>query len=119
MSAPEKITLSGLSRGELETLAERLLNEGQSTFLDEARDVLRAGLAAASWISVDDPGARHQHRNVVCTQLGNEHFAAFATTTSKSRLNFLEVLRAGFADYVLNAEALRDLAEAGSGNEGE
>lgn len=25
----------------------RLLNEGQGTFLDEARDVLRAGLAAA------------------------------------------------------------------------
>lgn len=84
----------------------RLLNEGQSTFLDEARDVLRAGLAAASWISVDDTGARHQHRNGVCTQLGNNHFAAFATTASKSRLNFLEVLRAGFGDYVINAEAL-------------
>jgi Transposase IS66 family len=93
----------------------RLLNEGQSTFLDEAREVLRAGLSAASWISVDDTGARHQHRNVVCTQLGNDHFAAFATTASKSRLNFLKVLRAGFGDYVINAEALaymrqRDLA---------
>jgi hypothetical protein len=84
----------------------RLLNEGQGTFLNEAREVLRAGLAAASWISVDDTGARHQHRNGVCTQLGNEHFAAFATTGSKSRLNFLKVLRAGFADYVINAEAL-------------
>jgi hypothetical protein len=72
----------------------RLLNEGQGTFLDEAREVLRAGLAAASWISVDDTGAR------------NEHFAAFATTASKSRLNFLKVLRAGFTDYVINAEAL-------------
>jgi hypothetical protein len=84
----------------------RLLNEGQGTFRDEAREVLRAGLAAASWISVDDTGARHQHRNGVCTQLGNDHFAAFATTASKSRLNFLEVLRAGFTDYVLSAEAL-------------
>ena len=84
----------------------RLLNEGQSAFLDEARDVLRAGLSAASWISVDDTGARHQHRNGVCTQLGNDHFAAFATTASKSRLNFLEVLRAGYRDYVINAEAL-------------
>ena len=84
----------------------RLLNEGQGTFLNEAREVLRAGLVAASWISVDDTGARHQHRNGVCTQLGNEHFAAFATTGSKSRLNFLKVLRAGFADYVINAEAL-------------
>src|SRR4051794_30800338 len=76
----------------------RLLNAGQDAFLDEAREVLRAGLSAAGWVSVDDTGARHRHRhrNLVCTQLGNEHFAAFATTGSKSRLNFLEVLRAGF-----------------------
>src|SRR5689334_12177644 len=74
----------------------RLLNAGQDTSLDEAREVLRAGLGVAPWISVDDTGARHMHRNGVCTQLGNEHFAAFATTASKSRLNFLEVLRAGF-----------------------
>jgi hypothetical protein len=84
----------------------RLLNESQSTFLDEAREVLRAGLSTAGWVSVDDTGARHNHQNGVCTQLGNEHFAAFATTASKSRLNFLEVLRAGFTDYVINAEAL-------------
>ena len=68
--------------------------------------MLRAGLATAGWISVDDTGARHRHQNGVCTQLGNEHFAAFATTGSKSRLNFLEVLRAGYRDYVVNAEAL-------------
>jgi Transposase IS66 family len=84
----------------------RLLNRGQDAFLAEAREVLRAGLATADWISVDDTGARHRHRNGTCTQLGNEHFAAFATTGSKSRLNFLEVLRAGYGDYVVNAEAL-------------
>src|SRR4051794_33328329 len=84
----------------------RLLNAGQEAFLAEAREVLRAGLSTVGWISVDDTGARHEHRNGVCTQLGNEHFAAFATTGSKSRLNFLEVLRAGFTDYVINVEAL-------------
>src|SRR5436305_2050582 len=84
----------------------RLLNAGQGAFLDEAREVLRAGLSTAGWVSVDDTGARHKHQNGVCTQLGNDHFAAFATTASKSRLNFLEVLRAGFTDYVVNAEAL-------------
>src|SRR3954471_5379687 len=84
----------------------RLLNAGQDTFLAEAREVLRAGLATAGGRSVDDPGPRHEHRNGVCTQLGNDHFAAFATTGSKSRLNFLEVLRAGHGDYVVNAEAL-------------
>jgi Transposase IS66 family len=84
----------------------RLLNAGQDTSLAEAREVLRAGLSVAGWVSVDDTGARHEHRNGVCTQLGDEHFAAFATTGSKSRLNFLEVLRAGHADYVIDAEAL-------------
>ena len=68
--------------------------------------MLRAGLSTAGWISVDDTGARHKHQNGVCTQLGNDHFAAFATTASKSRLIFLEVLRAGFTDYVVDAEAL-------------
>jgi Transposase IS66 family len=91
----------------------RLLNSGQNVFLDEARDVLRAGLATASWISVDDTAARHKHQNGVCTQLGNGHFTAFATTASKSRLNFLEVLRAGYGDYVVNAEALAYMRQRG------
>jgi hypothetical protein len=84
----------------------RLLNAGRDAFLDEAREVLRAALSTAGWISVDDTGARHRHRNGVRTQPGNDHFAAFVTTASKSRLNFLEVLRAGLTDYVINAEAL-------------
>ncbi len=94
----------------------RLLNEGQDAFRSEARDVLRAGLASAAWISVDDTGARHRGRNGTCTQIGNDHFAAFATTASKSRLNFLTLLRAGHGDYVINAEALtymRDRALSG------
>ncbi len=84
----------------------RLLSAGKEDFLTEARGVLRAGLESAAWISADDTGARHKGTNGVCTQIGNDHFAAFATTTSKSRLNFLELLRAGHGDYVVNAEAL-------------
>src|SRR3954447_21729859 len=34
----------------------RLLNAGQDAFLDEAREVLRAGLSTAGWVSVDDTG---------------------------------------------------------------
>ena len=37
-----------------------LLNTGQDGFLTEARDVLRAGLQSAAWISVDDTAARHK-----------------------------------------------------------
>src|SRR3954463_11133199 len=41
----------------------RLLNAGQDAFLAEAREVLRAGLATAGWVSVDDTGAPHQDRD--------------------------------------------------------
>jgi len=84
----------------------RLLIGRQGCFLDEARDVLRAGLEAAAWVTVDDTGARHQAANGYCTQIGNDDFTWFGTTGSKSRLNFLELLRAGHADYVINPEAL-------------
>jgi hypothetical protein len=95
----------------------RLLIGEQQPFLDESQEVLRAGLESAGWITVDDTGARHKAVNGVCTQIGNDHFAWFGSTTSKSRLNFLELLRAGHADYVVNAEALaymRERALAGS-----
>ena len=84
----------------------RLLIASQDGFLDETRDVLRAGLSSAPWITVDDTGARHKAANGFCTQIGNAHFAWFGTTGSKSRGNFLHLLRAGHSDYVINAEAL-------------
>jgi hypothetical protein len=89
----------------------RLLIEGQDGFLGEAREVLRAGLCSAAWITVDDTGARHKASNGFCTQIGNAHFAWFGTTASKSRLNFLTLLRAGYDDYVINDEALTYMRE--------
>src|SRR5918993_1451505 len=89
----------------------RLLIGNQQRFLAEARDVLRAGLAQAPWITVDDTGARHKAANGTCTQIGNDHFAWFGTTASKSRLNFLGLLRAGYPDYAINAEALAYMRE--------
>src|SRR4051812_5286146 len=50
-----------------------ILTAGKDTFLDEADRVLRAGLETASWISVDDTGARHKAANGVTTQIGNSH----------------------------------------------
>ena len=83
----------------------RILTDANGAFIAEARDVLRAGLEHAAWISVDDTGARHQGRNGFCTQIGNDAFTFFATTGSKSRGNFLELLRAGHSDYALNDQA--------------
>ena len=82
----------------------RLLIDGQDDFLAENRDVLRAGLRTAAWITVDDTGARHARQNGFCTQIGNDRFTWFATRASKSRLNFLDLLRAGH--YVINDAAL-------------
>ena len=38
----------------------RLLIDGQEGFVTESREVLRAGLQTAAWITVDDTGARRQ-----------------------------------------------------------
>jgi Transposase IS66 family len=91
----------------------RLLSGKQGAFLAEAGEVLRAGLGSASWITVDDTGARHKARNGFCTHIGNDRFAFFATTGSKSRLNFLELLRAGQDDYVINPAALDYMRDHG------
>lgn len=84
---------------------QRLLTEQHDDFLAEARDVLRAGLQTSPWISVDDTGARHKVANGFCTQIGNDRFTWFGTRPSKSRLNFLDLLRAGHTDFMLNDAA--------------
>ena len=84
---------------------QRLLTDQQEDFVAEAQDVLRAGLETSPFVSVDDTGARHAGKNGFCTQIGNDWFTWFGTRSSKSRLNFLELLRAGHTDYVLNDAA--------------
>jgi hypothetical protein len=84
---------------------QRLLTDKKENFVAEAQDVLRAGLETSPYVSVDDTGARHAGKNGFCTQIGNDWFTWFATRSSKSRLNFLDLLRAGHTDYVLNEAA--------------
>jgi hypothetical protein len=107
VTVPRLVTLLGAIGIEVsKRQVVRLLIGRQDRFIDEARDMLRAGLATAAWVTVDDTGARHKAKNGFCTHIGNDRFAWFGTTGSKSRLNFLDLLRAGHADYVINAEAL-------------
>jgi hypothetical protein len=47
------------------------------------------------YLQTDDTGARHGGKNGYCTYIGNEFFAWFESTQSKSRVNFLSLLRAG------------------------
>ena len=80
----------------------RILTEGKQVFHEEKAELLTAGLATAKYIQVDDTGARHEGKNGYCTQIGNEFFAYFESTDSKSRLNFLQVLRGEHRDYLSN-----------------
>lgn len=88
----------------------RIITEGKEEFHTEKEEILQVGLEVSRYINVDDTGARHQGRNGYCTYIGNELFAWFESTESKSRINFLKLLRAGHSDYVLNAEALSYMA---------
>jgi hypothetical protein len=91
-----------ISSGQL----HRLITEGKESFHREKDEILQVGLRVSRHIHVDDTGARHRGKNSTVTHIGNEWFAWFETTESKSRINFLELLRAGHTDYVLNGEAL-------------
>ena len=90
-----------ISAGEL----NRILTENNEAFHQEKAELLPAALAVSDYVEVDDTGARHQGHNGACTQIGNELFASFASTASKSRLNFLELLRQPHTDYVINETA--------------
>ena len=91
----------------------RFLINNKKPFIDEASGVLHAGLSSAKWVTTDDTGARHKARNGYCTHIGNDHFAWFKTTYSKSRLNFLKLLRAGDTGYEINVAALDYMSQRG------
>src|SRR4051812_35401429 len=90
-----------------------LLTRHQDSFHTEKDAILAAGLATARWVTVDDTGARHAGCNAYTTHIGDARFAWFATRPSKSRLNFLDLLRAGHPDFVINAAAVAYLVERG------
>jgi len=83
-----------------------LLSADKARFHDEKDALLLSALAHSRYVSVDDTGTRHQGNNAYVTQIGNECFAWFQTTASKSRINFLQLLRAQHGDYQINAKAL-------------
>ena len=84
----------------------RLLSAKLGSFRAEDEAVLRAGLAEASFITVDDTGARHAGKGCFTTHIGSDRFAAFRTGPGKSRLAFLSRLLGGAARYVINAAAV-------------
>ncbi len=83
-----------------------ILHDDKTPFHDEKDALLAAGLALSAYVTVDDSGARHQGKNGYVTHIGNQYFASFHSSMSKSRINFLELLRAGQTDYGITASAL-------------
>ena len=92
-----------ISMGQL----SRMLTEHNDSFHQEKEQLLPAALKVSPYVQADDTGARHKGRNGYCTQIGNDLFASFESTNSKSRINFLEILRRPHTDYVINEIAER------------
>ena len=80
----------------------RILVEEKESFHTEQSQVLQAGLETAEYIHTDDTGARHQGQNGYCTVIGNDLFAHFSSTKSKSRENYLRILRGANEEFILN-----------------
>src|SRR4051794_16175572 len=98
-----------LSKGQIVAI----LTANKDVFHAEKDAILEAGLASAAWVTVDDTAARHAGHDEYTTHIGDDRFAWFATRPSKSRLNFLDLLRTGDPDYVINAAALAYLVVHG------
>jgi hypothetical protein len=91
-----------ISAGQL----NNLLIEEKERFHREKDRILTVGLQVSSYINVDDTGARHKGQNGYCTHIGNESFSWFESTGSKSRINFLKLMRAGHSDVVISMDAI-------------
>lgn len=96
-----------ISSGEI----NRIITEDKERFHREKEEILKVGLKVSKYINVDDTGARHNGKNGYCTHIGNEIFACFESTESKSRINFLKILRAGSNDYVISPDAICYMGE--------
>jgi hypothetical protein len=94
-----------ISTGQLNAI----LLEGHDGFHAEKDALLPTAREVSGVLHTDDTSARHCGQNAVCTHIGNEFFASFHTTDSKSRLNFLRLLCQPEERYSVNEEMLMSL----------
>jgi hypothetical protein len=94
-----------------------ILVENKDAYHVEKEDMLEPGLRGAGHFNTDDTGARHDGKNGYCTHVGNPLFSYFQSTESKSRINFLEVLRGKHTDYVISDECLDYMFEHGASDD--
>lgn len=91
-----------ISSGQL----NRILTEDKEAFHKEKDEILSVGKEVSGHLQTDDTGARHKGKNGYCTYIGNDLFAWFKSTESKSRINFLELLGTDHEGYIVNAGGL-------------
>jgi hypothetical protein len=82
-----------------------ILIENKEIFHQEKESLLAKGIELSEELRTDDTGARHTFKNAFCNCINSSLFTYFTTTFSKSRINFLEILRVGRTDYYLNETA--------------
>ena len=87
----------------------RILTQGHDEFHKEKEDILEASLQSSSYAVVDDTGLRHKTQNGFCTNISTEKSSYFQSSLSKSRLNFLMILRGKYKDYCINEYGLEYL----------
>jgi len=98
-----------ISKGKI----NNILIHGKDNFHYEKEQILSKALSLSGHINVDDTGARHKGNNGYCTHIGNEYFAWFESTDSKSRINFLKLLSRGYDDFIINDDALEYMQKRG------
>lgn len=81
---------------------DNILADAVTEFKPEKEDILDAGIRCTSCVQADDTGARHAGKNGYCTVIRNDLFAYYASTTSKTRINFLKILQGKNTDFVIN-----------------
>jgi len=83
-----------------------ILTENKASFHTEKETLLSTGIKLNEELRTDDTGARHKFRNGFCNCINSSLFTYFKTTYSKSRINFLEILRQSRSDYQINETSL-------------
>lgn len=84
----------------------RLLTEGHEAFYQEKDDLLPAAREVSAYLQTDDTSARHRGKSGHTLHIGNDLFASFFTTDTKSRVNFLKILLTPHQGYLFNGDAL-------------
>ena len=91
-----------ISAGQL----NNILIENKDAFIEEVAELLPVAAKAEGQIQTDDTGGRHKGKNQYTTVIGNSLFSIFATTESKSKINFLQLLQCGKKEYLINEDTL-------------